>query len=100
MRVAFLDRDGTLVPEQPDDAWSTLDRLEPIPGTTDALRRLRLLGYELILITNQYPIGEGALSQAWYDELAQGVLDAFTEKGVDVLDVFYCPHGAPTAATA
>ncbi len=92
MRIAFLDRDGTLVPEQPDDVWSTLDRLDLIPGTTEALKSLQLLGYELILITNQYPIGEGVLTQSRYDELAQGLLDVFTDNGIDVLDVFYCPH--------
>jgi len=92
MRIAFLDRDGTLVPEQADDAWAKVSQLDLIPGTVDALKDLQALGYELVIITNQYPIGEGKLTLTGYELLARSFLDALAEHEVQVLDVFYCPH--------
>lgn len=92
MRVAFLDRDGTLVAERPDDEWSSTDRLELVPGAIHGLKDLQSLGYTLILVTNQYLIGEGHLSQRKYDELAGTLRDALNKHHVELLEVFYCPH--------
>ncbi len=56
-RALFLDRDGTLILDKvylADPAG-----VELIPGTADALRRARALGYRLFLFTNQSGIGRG-----------------------------------------
>jgi D-glycero-D-manno-heptose 1,7-bisphosphate phosphatase len=56
-RALFLDRDGTLILDKvylADPAG-----VELIPGTTDALKRARELGYKLFLFTNQSGIGRG-----------------------------------------
>jgi D-glycero-D-manno-heptose 1,7-bisphosphate phosphatase len=56
-RGLFLDRDGTLIVDKvylADPAG-----VELIPGTAEALRRARALGYMLFLFTNQSGIGRG-----------------------------------------
>ncbi len=56
-KALFLDRDGTLILDKvylADPAG-----VELIPGTTEALRRARELGYRLFLFTNQSGIGRG-----------------------------------------
>ncbi len=56
-RALFLDRDGTLIVDKvylADPAG-----VELIPGTTEALRHARDLGYKLFLFTNQSGIGRG-----------------------------------------
>ena len=56
-KALFLDRDGTLILDKvylADPAG-----VELIPGTTEALRRARTLGYRLFLFTNQSGIGRG-----------------------------------------
>lgn len=56
-KALFLDRDGTLIFDKvylADPAG-----VELIPGTVEALRRARALGYLLFLFTNQSGIGRG-----------------------------------------
>lgn len=56
-RALFLDRDGTLIVDKvylADPAG-----VELVPGTAEALRRARDLGYRFFLFTNQSGIGRG-----------------------------------------
>lgn len=56
-KALFLDRDGTLIIDKvylADPAG-----VELIPGTIEALRRARDLGFKLFLFTNQSGIGRG-----------------------------------------
>lgn len=54
MKVAFLDRDGTIIEDYEDELWR--NKTEPIfiDGSIDALESIRQKGYEIIIITNQY----------------------------------------------
>lgn len=92
MQVAFLDRDGTITRDHPDDQWGKV--VEPVflDGAIEALRRMRAKGYAIIIITNQYLIGEGYITQAQYDGYAAKISRHLSDAGVDILDVFYCPH--------
>lgn len=99
MKVAFLDRDGTINKsfwthehEGGPEFWT--GPAEPVlpEGSIDGMRYLRACGYEIIIITNQYPIGEGQVTQAFYDRFMERLLQILKENGVSVLDVFFCPH--------
>lgn len=45
LKIAFLDRDGTLVKEYPDEEWAFIQKPEFIEGTVEGLKNLKELGY-------------------------------------------------------
>lgn len=100
MKVAFLDRDGTINrsywtscgPDGQFECWTGSEEPELLPGALDGMRHLRALGYEIIIITNQYPIGEGQVTQEFYDRFMDRLLAMLREDGAEVKDVFFCPH--------
>ena len=50
-RILFIDRDGTVIEEPPDEQVDSLAKIELVPGVIPALLRLRdagLLGVEWI----------------------------------------------------
>ena len=100
MKIAFLDRDGTInkscwTPvdrEGGPEYWNGSEEPELLPGTLEGIRHLIACGYKIIIITNQYPIGEGQVTQAFYDRYMDRLLSLLKEGGAEVLDVFFCPH--------
>ena len=51
------------------------------------------LGYQIIIVTNQSGIARGFYKEKEFHILNKWMLDKFQEKGVGILDVFFCPHG-------
>lgn len=92
MKVAFLDRDGTISRDYPDEAWGSVHTPEILDGSIAGMRYLRSKGYEIIIITNQYIIGEGFITLEQYRMFADKLERMLREQGIDVLDTFYCPH--------
>jgi D-glycero-D-manno-heptose 1,7-bisphosphate phosphatase len=89
-RAVFLDRDGTLVharhyPSRPADLI-LYDEIGP------RLRRLREIGFKLIVVTNQSGIARGYFTEqdlaAMHDHLSRE-LEAL---GVSVDGFYHCPH--------
>lgn len=97
MNVAFLDRDGTIVADYPDECWPRIREPEFLPGAIEALVAFRGKGYQFIIVTNQYLIGEGLITQAQYDAFTMKMLRVLAGHGVRVLDIFYCPHRRDSA---
>jgi D-glycero-D-manno-heptose 1,7-bisphosphate phosphatase len=92
MKSAFLDRDGTIVSDYPDNIWPSISTPEFLPGAIEALAAFQRKGYQLIIVTNQYLIGEGLISQAQYDAFSANMLEVLATRGVRILDIFHCPH--------
>lgn len=92
MRIAFLDRDGTLVREHADHEWPSVERLELLPGAADAVRRLKERDFVPIVVTNQYPIGEGIITQAHYEMLTRGLLEDLRGQDAEIETILHCPH--------
>lgn len=92
MKVAFLDRDGTINLDYPDEQWRHVREPALIEGALEAMRYLNQQGYEIVIITNQYLVGEGILSLEDYKAFAAALEGHFKAAGVRVLDTFFCPH--------
>lgn len=92
MLCAFFDRDGTIAGDYPDEVWKTIKEPELMPGAIETLAYLRSVGYEIIIITNQYIIDEGYITQEEYNLYSQKLLTRLAEEGIEVMDVFFCPH--------
>ena len=92
MKVAFLDRDGTINRDYPDDIWIRIQDPEILPGAIHGMKYLKEKEYEIIIVTNQYIIGEGIISIEQYHEFNRKLLALLIENDISILDVFYCPH--------
>ena len=92
MKVAFFDRDGTIAKDYPDEEWANVQEPVLLSYAIDVLKQLCKAGYKIIIITNQYIIGEGYITEQQYREYNEKLLKVLKESGIDILDVFYCPH--------
>ncbi len=92
MKVAFLDRDGTLNKDYSDREWSNIIEPEILPGTIDGLKFLKNKGYTFIIITNQYIIGEGYISREDYYNFNKKLFYILKNQGIEIFDTFYCFH--------
>ena len=88
--AAFLDRDGTLVPDtgymgDPDD-------LQLFPGTAGALRTIAAAGYALVVISNQAGVGRGLFGLTRAYEVMARLRTLLREEGVELDAIYLCPH--------
>lgn len=98
MKVAFLDRDGVINKEI--GYLHRVDDFEYTENCVPALRNLSSLGYELIIVTNQAGIAKGLYTERDYQALTEWLVSDLKASGVDLLDVFYCPHHPNGKVTA
>tara|TARA_B100000787_G_scaffold170218_2_gene164913 strand:- start:91 stop:615 length:525 start_codon:yes stop_codon:yes gene_type:complete len=91
IKTIFLDRDGIINKE-----INYLYRIEDcifIREIFETCQYFQKLGYKIIIITNQSGISRGYYNEKDFHKLTSWMLEQFTLKGVNILDVFYCPHG-------
>ncbi len=92
----FADRDGTIIEDRhyiADPADVAL-----IPGSPEALIRLRALGFALVVVTNQSGIGRGLYTLADYRRVAAETDRQLARAGVTVDATYFCtdaPGGHP-----
>jgi imidazoleglycerol-phosphate dehydratase/histidinol-phosphatase len=94
MNVVFLDRDGTLIAEPPDEQIDSLEKLEFVPGIVQGLQLLTAAKYELVIVTNQDDLGTERYPQAAYDLVQGRMLKFFAGEGIHFSEIFVCPHNA------
>ncbi len=90
--VLFIDHDGTLVEEPPDEQIDSLEKIRFMPGVFAALRELSAAGFRLVIVSNQDGLGTAAHPTAAFEQAHQFILDAFASQGVQFERVFICPH--------
>ena len=88
----FIDRDGTLVEEPPDEQVDSLEKIRFLPGVFAALNDLKRRGYRFVMVTNQDGLGTASLPQAAFDKPHEFILEAFRSQGIEFDQVFVCPH--------
>ena len=91
----LLDRDGTLNVEK--HYLSDPDQLELYPGTGAALRRLRELGYGLVVLTNQSGIGRGYFGLDAVEKVHDRLRALLAAENASVDGIYICPHGPDEA---
>jgi imidazoleglycerol-phosphate dehydratase/histidinol-phosphatase len=91
-RILFLDRDGTLNEEPPDEKVDRLEKIRLLPGVIPALLDLKRAGYKFVMVTNQDGLGTSALPHESFDPAHQFILALFASQGIFFDAVFICPH--------
>lgn len=95
MKAVFVDRDGTMIVEPPDERIKWVQDIQLFPDTIAALKLLQDNGFLIIEITNQAGIGEGLISLERFWQLEIGGFEAMLAKsGVAITKTFVCPHKA------
>lgn len=88
--AVFLDRDGVI--NQESGYVHKMDEFHFIDGVFDACRAMSKAGYRLIIITNQAGIARGYYTEDDFHQLTKWMLGTFRQQGVEIDDVYYCPH--------
>jgi len=91
-RVVFLDRDGTLNEEPPDEQVDSLEKIRFMPDVVPALLNLKRAGFRFVMVTNQDGLGTPALPSELFDRAHQFILNVFASQGIEFDAVFVCPH--------
>lgn len=92
VKIAFLDRDGTLIHEPPDEQVDRLDKVRLVEGVVPALLRLRDAGYEFVMVSNQDGRGTTSFPERDFQVVQEFVLEVFRSQGIGFRDIFICPH--------
>jgi imidazoleglycerol-phosphate dehydratase / histidinol-phosphatase len=95
--VLFIDHDGTLVEEPPDQQLDSLEKVRFMPGVFAALATLSRAGYRLVIVSNQDGLGTPAHPRAAFEQAHRFILDAFRSQQVEFAAIFICPHRAEEA---
>ena len=92
MKLIILDRDG-VINQDSDNFIKTVDEFIPLPGSVEAIAKLKKAGYKIYIATNQSGIARGYYNvdtlHAMHDKLAT----LLKEYDANIDGIEFCPHG-------
>lgn len=91
-KILFLDRDGTIITEPPDQQIDSLQKLALMPGVVPALLKLRDAGFKFVLVSNQDGLGTASFPQSTFLEPQNFLRDLLASQGITFDAEFFCPH--------
>ena len=91
MKLAILDRDGTLNALGDGFIASAAD-WTPLPGALEAVARLNHAGWHVVLATNQPGLGRGLFDAQTLVAIHTKMHRQLAALGGRIDAVFYCPH--------
>lgn len=93
IKIAFLDRDGTLIFEPPDTKQiDSVEKLRILPGVIEGLKKLQDEGYKLVMVSNQDDIGTKGFSKENFEKPQRKFLKLLKNEGIEFYKIFICPH--------
>jgi len=92
LRIAFVDRDGTLIKEPADQQVDKLDKIELVPGVIPAMLRLKDAGYRFVMISNQDGRGTESFPEDDFVITQNFTVKLFASQGITFDETFICPH--------
>lgn len=101
-KVLFIDRDGTLVIEPPEDyQLDSLDKLVFYPGVFQWLSKIvKELDFELVMVTNQDGLGTASFPEDTFWPTHEKIIQAFKNEGIEfqevLIDKSFPEENAPT----
>jgi D-glycero-D-manno-heptose 1,7-bisphosphate phosphatase len=93
LRLALLDRDGTLNVKAPEGEYVTcVEQLELIPGAAEAVRALNEAGVPVAVVTNQRGIALGRMAESDLEAIHAALQARLGRAGARVDAFYHCPH--------
>jgi imidazoleglycerol-phosphate dehydratase / histidinol-phosphatase len=88
-KVLFIDRDGTLIVEPPDEQIDSLEKLEFVPGVFTWLSRIvNESDFELVMVSNQDGLGTDRFPENTFWPAHNKMLKAFANEGITFAKFF------------
>ena len=89
-RIAFLDRDGTIM----EDGHYLRDpgEVRLIPNAARGLKRLKALGFVLLVVSNQSGVGRGYFGEDDVRAVNDRLQELLAAEGVELDGFYWCPH--------
>jgi imidazoleglycerol-phosphate dehydratase / histidinol-phosphatase len=91
-RILFLDRDGTLNEEPPDEQVDSLEKIRLVPRVIPALLELQRAGFAFVMVTNQDGLGTPSLPRDAFERSHGFIVELFASQGIAFEAIFICPH--------
>ncbi len=89
-KAIFLDRDNTLI-KDPGYIHHP-DQVELLDGVAEALNDLKVLGYRLIVVTNQSAVARGIVTEKVLGEIHERLEELLAEQNAFLDRIYYCPY--------
>jgi len=89
-KAAFLDRDGTIIEE--NGYISKIKQVDFIPGSIEAIKRLKSLGYKIIVITNQSGVAQRFFTEKDLKKVHNYLQKQLRKDKAGWDGIYYCPH--------
>jgi D-glycero-D-manno-heptose 1,7-bisphosphate phosphatase len=89
-KCVFLDRDGTIIVEK--NYLSDPRDVELLPGAVEGLGKLVVMGYLLVVITNQSGVGRGYFDLEQVEAVHARLDQVLEPAGARITKYYYCPH--------
>jgi imidazoleglycerol-phosphate dehydratase/histidinol-phosphatase len=86
-KILFLDRDGCLIVEPPDEQIDSYAKLDLVPGVVAALQRCVVAGYELVMVTNQDGLGSASFPEETFRGPQELLLRILASQGIAFAEV-------------
>ncbi len=100
-KILFIDRDGTLVKEPPEDFQvDSLEKLEFYPGVFRYLSQIAELDFELVMVSNQDGLGTPSFPEKDFLPVQEKIIKALQNEGIVFSDILidrsFPEENAPT----
>lgn len=89
-KAVFLDRDGTIIQE--NGYISKIKQVDFIPGSIEAIKRLKSLGYKIIVITNQSGVAQRFFTEKDLKKVHNYLQKQLRKDKAGWDGIYYCPH--------
>ncbi len=92
IQTVVLDRDGVINFDSPDYILSP-EQWQPVPGSLEAIARLKQAGLQVAVCSNQSALGRGMINQTTFDAIQAKMIAATQNVGGSFDYIAVCPHG-------
>lgn len=94
-RILFIDRDGTILVEPPDEQIDSFDKMAFLPGVLSGLAELsRETDFELVMVTNQDGLGTDPFPEDTFWPVHNLMLKILESEGI-VFNAIYIDRSLP-----